>query len=538
MTRTEPRIGGFGTRVNRSEDGSNPALRRLVGAIPPLLAWTVVTAPLWGAVVAPAAFGTFMVGFSAYWLFRSSEFGLGLLLGLWRLTRSQRRAWGDALKTVPESGRLQHLVIIPTYRESEDVLADTLRSLVHQSVPRHHIAVVLAFEERDDGAPARARRLTARFGGLFGHWLLTFHPDLPGEVKGKSSNLAWAAQRAEEELVRTGRLDPACTLVTVLDADSRIHPEYLAALGYASLTHPNGDLHLYQPAILFYANYWRLPLPLRAVNSVFSLYSLARLASGHRLVPQSTYSLSWRVAQEVGFWDVDVIPEDSHMFFKVWLHVGARVRTSAIYLPVYADAAEGATALQSATSTYQQIRRWAWGVSDIPYLVLGAARAPHIPLGKRAARVWWYLEDHLMWPSHWFLLSFGTLATALLAPQFASSALGAWQAQAVSTLLGLTFPTLILTVLADAILRPRPPSGSRAQHYLSGVVSLLGFIFLPFSGLAMAALPALDAHTRLLFGRSLAYKVTEKFPSTGPGHGIAAPSTRPAPAYALHGHEG
>ena len=35
---------------------------------------------------------------------------------------------------------------------------------------------------------------------------------------------------------------------------------------------------------------------------------------------------------------------------------------------------------------------------------------------------------------------------------------------------------------------------------------------MPLLGLGLVALPALDAHTRLLFGRSLAYQVTEKVP--------------------------
>src|SRR5205085_8806273 len=126
-----------------------------------------------------------------------------------------------------------------------------------------------------------------RFADCFGQWLVTLHPDLPGEVKGKSSNLAWAARRAEAELIARGRLDPQDLLVTVCDADSRLDPQYLAALGHQVLTHRDGRLHIYQPAILFYANHERLPLPFRAVSSVFSLYSLARLAASHKLVPQS-----------------------------------------------------------------------------------------------------------------------------------------------------------------------------------------------------------------------------------------------------------
>ena len=43
---------------------------------------------------------------------------------------------------------------------------------------------------------------------------------------------------------------------------------------------------------------------------------------------------------------------------------------------------------------------------------------------------------------------------------------------------------------------------------------IVGFLLLPLTGLAMVALPALDAHTRLLLGRSLAYQVTEKQPAS------------------------
>jgi hypothetical protein len=287
--------------------------------------------------------------------------------------------------------------------------------------------------------------------------------------------------------------------------------QYLAALAYFVLTHPDGRLHIYQPAILFYANYTRLALPLRAVSSVFSLYSLARLAAAHRLVPQSTYSLSWVVARRVGFWDVDVVPEDSHMFFKVWLHLGKRVQARAIHLPVYADAAEGLNVWKSAASTYQQIRRWAWGVSDVPYLTLRGLRAQHIPWYIRVSRLGWYVEEHLVWPSHWFLLTLGGLLPPLLNKVWAHSPVGAWQNAAFQTFLGLCLPSLVLAIFADLWLRWR----SASRHDLKMLLAALpGFALLPLTGLTLVALPALDAHTRLLLGRTLAYQVTEKVPST------------------------
>jgi hypothetical protein len=468
-----------------------------------------LTSPAWASILAPKLLGFFLVAFSGYWLWRSCEFTVGLLLGIRRLHAAQRRDWLALGNGLAGFDQLHHLVLVPTYMESDEILAETLHRLAIQTVPRARIGVVLAFEARDPQAQARAARLTQRFADYFGRWLVTMHPDVPGEVKGKSSNLAWAARRVQAELIARGHLDPRNLLVTVCDADSRLDPQYLAALGHQMLSHPDGRLHIYQPAILFYANHARLPLPFRAVSSVFSLYSLARLAASHKLVPQSTYSLTWWAAHEVEFWDVDVVPEDSHMFFKVWLHLGQRVRTRAIYLPVYADAAEGVTWGTSAASTYQQIRRWAWGVSDVPYLALRSLQARNIPWHLRVARVGWYVEEHLVWPSHWFLLTLGGLLPPLLNPDYARTALGLWQTEAFSTLLGLCLPSMVLAILADALLKWR----SHGELDLATVVGEgVAFALLPVTGLALVALPALDAHTRLLFGRSLAYQVTEKRP--------------------------
>jgi hypothetical protein len=495
--------------MTRAIAGLHPVPRRTLEVLPPAVAWAALTSPVWASLLVPNLLGYFLVAFSAYWLWRSCEFTVGLLIGLRRLHRTQQRDWLALGNGVPGFRRLHHLVIVPTYLESDEILCETLHRLAIQTLPRDRIGVVLAFEERDPQAPARAARISQRFAECFGQWLVTMHPDLPGEVKGKSANLAWAARRVEDQLMARGQLDPRNLLVTVCDADSRLDSQYLAALGHSVLSHPDGRLHLYQPAILFYANHGRLPLPLRAVSSVFSLYSLARMAASHRLIPQSTYSLSWWAARRVEFWDVDVVPEDSHMFFKVWLHLGQRVRTRAIYLPAYADAAEGATLGRSAAATYQQIRRWAWGVSDVPYLALRSLQARHIPWRARFARVGWYVEEHLVWPSHWFLLTLGGLVPPLINPAYAGTALGLWQTAVSSTLLGLCLPSLVLAILADALLKWRSDGELDLFRVLGEGV---GFALLPVTGLALVALPALDAHTRLLFGRSLAYQVTEKLP--------------------------
>ncbi|HEY2592393.1 MAG TPA: hypothetical protein VGK33_00680, partial [Chloroflexota bacterium] len=97
---------------------------------------------------------------------------------------------------------------------------------------------------------------------------------------------------------------------------------------------------------------------------------------------------------------------------------------------------------------------------------------------------------------------------------WAHSAIGVWQHAAYSTLLGLCLPSLVLAIVADIWLKWRSGEHSHLGALLGG---LPGFALLPLTGLACVALPALDAHTRLLLGRTLAYQVTEKLPDTSSG---------------------
>jgi hypothetical protein len=510
-----------------------PSSQRLIEMLPTATVWLIITAPVWAALIAPAAFGFGMLLFSIYWLWKSISFACGVMIGFWRLHRAQQRDWIADSVNLDGFDQLRHLVMVPTCGENEEIVADTLHCLTQQDVPLDRVSVVLAFEERDPVAPARAKRLSARFAPLFQHFLITFHPDLQGEVRGKSSNLTWAARCVESELIATGRLDPEHLVVTVCDADSRLHRRYLAALSHDVLSHVNGFLHIFQPAILFYANHWRLIAPLRALNSIYSLWELARMVPSHRLVTQSTYSLSWRAVRDVGYWDVDVIPEDSHMCFKVLFHYGQRVKVRPIFLPVYADAAEGATLRRTFENQYHQILRWAWGVSDIPYVVNGAWHARDLPVRMKVMRVVWYVEEHLMWPSHWFLLTLGGLLPRLVNPAYAQSPLGLWQSSMTSAVLGLCLPCLILVIIADWRLRPEHPEGEDMIDVLIGWAS---FGLLPVFGLMLCALPALDAHTRLLFGRRLEYRVTEKVPvqarfrdQQGPSVPLGTPVREAAP---------
>lgn len=463
--------------------------------------WGLVTLPLWGALVAPLTLACLVLVFNAYWLIRSSMFGIGAVLGYIRLRKSERTDWSGLARRQAGFERVHHLIIIPTYKEDDAILAETLDHVARQDFPGERVSVVLAFEARDRQAAGRAGRLLRRYQHRFANMWTFFHVLKEGETAGKSSNLAWAAPRACAMLERRG-LDPADVLVTICDADSRLDAKYLSALAYEHLADPGRADRLYQPALLFHANLDRLSPPLRATNSAYSVWSLARLGFGSRLVLQSTYSLPLELCRRVGYWDVDVICEDSRICFKVLQHVGASARVKPIYLPVLCDAAEGATPWETVTAHYQQIRRWAWGASDVPYVLQGLtrpgkARAPLAP-------VLGFIEDHLTWPTHWFLITLGTKALPFLAPAIVASPEGAWLIAAGGTLLSLCLPFIVIGATVDLLLR----GGPRDVGEWAG--ELVGWALMPVITLALTTLPALDAHTRLLLGRGIGYTPTPK----------------------------
>lgn len=57
--------------------------------------------------------------------------------------------------------------------------------------------VYLAIEQREAGAADKASNLASEFATAFRSLTITVHPsNIPGEAPGKSSNIAWAAEKA------------------------------------------------------------------------------------------------------------------------------------------------------------------------------------------------------------------------------------------------------------------------------------------------------------------------------------------------------
>lgn len=73
-------------------------------------------------------------------------------------------------------------------------------------------------EQKETKAPEKAISLIAQFEGDFRDICSTFHPaNLPGEIAGKGSNVAFAARHIIEAYRTDASVSPRDVIITVMD---------------------------------------------------------------------------------------------------------------------------------------------------------------------------------------------------------------------------------------------------------------------------------------------------------------------------------
>lgn len=479
---------------------------RLLEISVPLLSWLLITMPLWLSFWHPALVAYFIITFDVYWFYKSFSLAVNAIKSYVTLNAHIKVDWLSRAKAHPQFKNLYHVIIIPEFNEPIHILERTLTNLANQDLPREQMIIVLATEDKDPNAGTVSQELKNEYGKTFKHFLVTRHVLKPGEVTGKSSNMAWATKEVVTKLDEW-KISLKNTTVTSCDADALFHPKYFSCLTYNFLNDSDREYHFYQGAILFYSNIWRIPLPNKVFNTMSSIWNLSLLSQTSRFINFSTYSLAMSTAVESGNWSVDVIPEDYHMFFKVYFSKGPKVKTMSIFLPVLMDAAEGRGFVRTMVNQYNQYQRWAWGVSDIPFVIRGVLTQGEIPRTDRLRRLILILEHHVLWPANWFILTIGSTLPPLINPAFGRTVLGHNLSQLSSGILTLSFIFILVVITIDW--RIKPP---RPKEYAAWKLPFLylQWLTIPVISFFLSALPGLDAHTRLMLGKRLEYRVTEK----------------------------
>jgi hypothetical protein len=512
----EPRTIPFERALPEIHIRKRAVIKRFFETFPAIFTLVVISFLVWGPIFVPVPFVVAILAFHSYWTYRILMNGAHAVKGFRLLKRHSNTDWRAeydahraAARPCLEWDRLRHIVIIPNYTESAEKLRLSLDSLADSEEPDKIIAV-LAMEEREgEAGREKAAVLVREYTGRLGRIMAAFHPwGLPGEVVGKSSNENWAARRAKEQIVDREGYDMDHITITSCDADTVFDAKYFTCLSYKFATHPQRYRRFWQAPIFFYNNIWEVPAPLRMAHCLSGLNHIARLTRGFFRVifPQSTYSLSLRMAHEVGYWDPDIIPEDWHMFLKCYYGLRGEVEVETMFTRIYMDGVRSHSYLATFNNYYQQSKRHAWGCTDIAYAVQLSLDHPEVPLRKRIQRVIAVAETHLLWSTQWFLITMSKVIPFFVVGMI-STDLPQWYPLFSRWILLPGLSCLLLLLTLDYHLRPAKPEWFRIWHWpvQYGVYFLMAFITFFTS-----ALPALDAQFRLALGKRLEYRVTEK----------------------------
>ncbi|MEO7664713.1 MAG: hypothetical protein ABIV26_06260 [Candidatus Limnocylindrales bacterium] len=408
--------------------------------------------------------------------------------------------------SIPDPDRLWHVALVPTYTEPYEKLHETVRALAEADWPTERRMVAIITRETDLIGRENVARLREVFGARFLHFFHILDPLEPGIVVGKSSAMAYGGRWLYRELTGLG-FDPREVVVTDLDSDYRVHPRYFGYVSWMFLTDQDRFRRLYQPVPMFHNNLWETALPVRLVAIGATHVQMWRSLTPEKLISFSSYSVSLQTVHEVDYWATDAIPEDSRFYWKSFFRYSGEFRSIPLFMPIYGDAVRAKSYPRSLVQQYTQIRRWAWGVTDIPYYIRNAFVHSEIPRLQRVRRLLDLWLDHLNWAIAPFVIIFGSNLPLVLNPAFARTTLGQNLPLYASWLLTGAFACLVvLMYVEERIAPPRPAEWG----LLRNVATRIQWLLLPVVGLVFSNLPALDAQTRLMAGKYLEYRVTEK----------------------------
>lgn len=273
-------------------------------------------------------------------------------------------------------------------------------------------------EQRESDVENKAMLLVNEFMRRFRSISFTVHPsNIPGELAGKGSNLAWAARQLSQRYTPAQRKD---VIVTGIDgkcrgvaiggwlpapkshafrswllaslnahhdsltshaynaADSHLLANYFTLVTTMHVAHPRtATTTLYSAPIIFDRNAHNVPAIVRVADIMWSAAGMSGLHEGSYVAPPtSVYSLPLELVDRVGGWDCDseAIGEDLHMYLKCFFALNGNLTVRTVLSPVSQTNVTGGGRDKGLRgigmdmrARYKQALRHMWGALDTGY---------------------------------------------------------------------------------------------------------------------------------------------------------------------------
>lgn len=484
---------------------------RFLEILPGGLTWLALTSPIWLSFALPYAVAYLILIADVYWLLTAFRIAILIIIGYHKMEWAKHQDWQKLLqKDFPKvSEKYYQLVLIPTYKEALYILKPTFNAITSCSYPKNKILIAVGFEERDDPEKIREtkeylKKIERKIGGVF----TTIHPyGLEGEVAGQGSNKNWMIKHIIPSLQKKG-IKIEDVFVTTLDADFVIHREFLSGAlhKYLSLPSPIRDKRTFTGVFLYHNNYWQTPTPMRLMATGTSFWQLAEMVGSDKYMNYSSMSVSLKALLDIGLWIPDKVNDDNGFYWKAYFHFNGDYRVVPHFLPISGDAVQDVTLFKTFQNQYLQIRRWAYGVEHIPFIIRQYF-TKEIDFWDKTDRVLFKIWGDLKWGFLAIFVTFGSLFVSFVNPNFRASVLSVNLPIVSSWILTITFFGLFVTIYVHEKVVPKRPVG---WSLFKRIWSYVQWLLVPLILITISSLPAIDAQTSLMFGKKLEFRVTNK----------------------------
>jgi hypothetical protein len=178
-------------------------------------------------------------------------------------------------------------------------------------------------------------------------------------------------------------------------------------------------------------------------------------------------------------------------------------------VPVYLDAVFAGTYKKTIIAQFKQIRRWAWGASDVAFLLQRGWRdknnIPKFDLLTKTCRL---IESHVSWATAPLLLLLGAFVPLYTAPQARTNLVANQLPVIASRIQTVAMIGLFVSIYLSIRLLPPKPPRYKARHRFYMIIQ---WVYLPFTTIIFNSFAAINSQTRLIFGRYVGkFEITEK----------------------------
>lgn len=492
---------------------SNWKYRRLFEILPGATSWSLLILPVVLAILSPKFFAIYMIFFIIFWVIKTFAMSYRLIDGYRHYKRDRKTNWMKKLSELgPEYDwrKIIHLVIVPTYKEELPILESSILSVIGSDFPSENVVYILATEERDaERAVKISEVLKRKYGSKLMHFESIMHPkDLPSEIIGKGANITYAAKNFIKYF-DNHNISYENVVVTTMDADNIFDVQYLSDLTYKYVTDPDPVHKSFQPIPMFFNNIWDVPMINRLVAMGSSFWQLIVTTRPSRLRNFSAHAQSLEALHRVDFWSVKTIVEDGHQFWRTYYKFNGRHEVVPMYTPIYQDAVLADTFKETMKEQYLQKKRWAWGVSDIPFVMEHTFKDKKIPLFDRWANAVILWESHISWATTSTILASSAWLPVIFREYFRRDILAYSFSDIYVKIFAIAWIGMIITLTISTLLMP-PRRGKKPVGRIILDWIMTPFI-MPISNLFFSSIPAIESQTRLMLGKHLGvFRVTAK----------------------------